>query len=192
MRLTQLAHQLLEQQLTPGDLTIDATAGNGYDTLQLARLVGPDGRVIAIDLQSEAITATRARLHHAHLESQCELIQADHAKLLQNLIPSHSEMVSAITFNLGYLPGSDKAVQTLTDTTLPALDACAKLLKPGGLLLVTAYRGHTGGDLEAEAVRNWMQQLQGWEVQSHEPNVTGPRIPPILWVARRSRSVVRF
>ena len=185
MRLTELAHQLLEAQIAPGDCAIDATAGNGYDTVKLAELVGTGGQVIAIDLQAEAIASTRARLKAAQLETPCKLRQGDHAHALQSLLATHANKVSAITFNLGYLPGSDKSVQTLTETTLPALDTCTALLKPGGLLLVTAYRGHTGGASEAAAVADWMQQPTGWTIESHEPDVNGPRIPPILWVARK-------
>ncbi len=185
MRLTELAHLQLEAQLAPGDCAIDATAGNGYDTVKLAELVGRDGQVIAIDLQAEAIASTRARLNATPLETACELIQDNHAQALQALVATHSNKVSAITFNLGYLPGSDKSVQTLSETTLPALDACTALLKPGGLLLVTAYRGHPGGESEAAAVAEWMQRQSGWHIESHEPDVTGPRIPPILWIARK-------
>ena len=58
-RLTQIAHEAIAAVLHDGDTTIDATAGNGHDTLMLARLVGESGRVIAFDVQSDAIIATR-------------------------------------------------------------------------------------------------------------------------------------
>ena len=58
MRLTEQVHHELRQQLRAGDTALDATAGNGHDTLAMARLVGPQGRILAIDLQAAAIAAT--------------------------------------------------------------------------------------------------------------------------------------
>ena len=187
MRLTELAHQQLDAHVQPGDTVIDATAGNGYDSTKLAELVGPKGSVIAIDLQQAAIDATRARLQNAGLLCQCKLHCGDHATVLQAVSKSRAAQISAITFNLGYLPGSDKRIQTSFQSTLPALEASATLLKQNGLLLVTAYRGHDGGQTEAEAVAQWMHALRDydWQVESHEPVVTGTRVPPVLWLARK-------
>ena len=80
--------------------------------------------------------------------------------------------ISAIVFNLGYLPGSDHTIQTNSTTTITALDACLPLLCQNGLLLVTAYRGHPGGMEEAEKVEKWMQQrksCKGWKIGQEEP-----------------------
>ena len=188
MRLTEMAHDYLAQQLNPGDRAIDATAGNGHDSAYMAQLVGPEGHVLAIDIQHAAINATRARLEADGCLAQSELRVADHASALQALCPKCTNSLNAITFNLGYLPGSDKCIQTEPDSTLDALHASSQLLQSGGLLLVTAYRGHPGGLSEADRVADWMQQIQsrGWSVESHEPVVSGTRIPPILWVARKT------
>ncbi len=188
MRLTELAHQQLDAQVHEGDLTIDATAGNGYDTAKLAERVGQTGKVIAIDLQQAAIDSTRQRLETAKLADRSELHCGDHAAVLKQLSESYTAQASAITFNLGYLPGSDKAIQTCEQSTLPALEASAKLLQQNGLLLVTAYRGHDGGQAEADAVAKWMYSLReyNWQVESHEPIIKGDRVPPILWLARKA------
>jgi ubiquinone/menaquinone biosynthesis C-methylase UbiE len=185
MQLTELAHDYLTKHLHHGDLAIDATAGNGHDTLKMAELVGPDGRVVAIDIQASAISATSLRLSDADQLARCELIEGDHANTLEGLANEHSNQAAAITFNLGYLPGSDKSIQTTPASTLTALDAAARLLKSGGILLVTAYRGHEGGLAESESVAQWMhvKEAQGWEVESHEPKAN--RIPPILWVLKK-------
>ena len=187
MRLTDLAHDYLSAQLQPGDWALDATAGNGHDTAYMANLVGATGHIIAIDIQSDAITATRERLEKANCLAQAELHVADHAQALHSLCSQYAQTISAITFNLGYLPGSDKSIQTIPESTLAALRSASELLKPNGLLLVTAYRGHDGGLSEADSVAKWMQQVdsRGWTIESHEPVVTGDRIPPILWVARK-------
>lgn len=185
MRLTEHVHHSLSNHLRRGDLAIDATAGNGHDTLHLARCVGEPGHVIAIDLQESAIAHTRAKLIKAGLESRVSLHTDNHATQLEALIGSAAENVAAIVFNLGYLPGSDKSVQTQTTHTLRALDASAPLLRPGGLLCVTAYRAHPGGEPEAAAVLSWMraQASKGWTVQCHEP--PAKNLPPVLWVATK-------
>ena len=188
MQLTDIVHDYLSELLQPGDRALDATAGNGHDCTFMAKLVGPEGHVIAIDIQDSAITATRARLEAASGLAQTELLVADHAQALTALCSQYAQTASAITFNLGYLPGSDKSIQTQPESTLRALHAASQLLKADGLLLVTAYRGHAGGQAEANQVADWMQKVdsRGWSIESHEPIVTGTRIPPILWVARKA------
>ena len=138
MRLTKRVHDYLYQQLKPGDHAIDATAGNGYDTVYMAQRVGPSGHVIAIDIQPTAIHNTEQRLNAQECLQQTELQIGDHAEILHSLYPHYAHTISAITFNLGYLPGSDKRVQTTPQTTLRALGASQKLFKPEGYLLVTA------------------------------------------------------
>ncbi|MBT4757592.1 MAG: methyltransferase domain-containing protein [Opitutae bacterium] len=188
MQLTDLVHDHLSQQLKPGDHALDATAGNGYDSTVMATLVGPEGRIIAIDIQASAIDTTRTRLKAADCLVQADLLVADHSQALASLCSTYAQTMSAITFNLGYLPGSDKTIQTEPESTLGALRAASDLLKSDGLLLVVAYRGHDGGQTEATQVADWMQTIQerGWTVKSHEPIVTGRRVPPILWVARKA------
>lgn len=188
MRLTEQVHLELNKAIQPGDTVIDATTGNGHDALAMAERVGPAGKVFAIDLQSAAIESTRARLKETGHLAPCELIEGDHAAILDELLFSQRESVSAITFNLGYLPGTDKALTTSPQTTLRALDAAKSLLKDKGVLLVTAYRGHDGGMEEANQVEFWMRALPetAWQVESLEPPTRHPdRIPPILWTARR-------
>lgn len=188
MRLTEQVLRTLRQTLHPGDTAVDATAGNGHDTLSMAELVGNMGKVIAIDLQADAIEATKARLRTAGQIDQCKLIRGDHATVLERLAIERASSVAAITFNLGYLPGGDKRITTSPDTTHRALEASKALLWKGGLLLVTAYRGHAGGMEEAREVEAWMRTLPdtAWQVAAREPQIHNPeRIPPVLWIARK-------
>jgi ubiquinone/menaquinone biosynthesis C-methylase UbiE len=186
MRLTEIVHQILSDHLQPGDQTIDATAGNGHDTLFLAGQVGSGGKVIAIDIQDEAIASTRIKIEEAELSACVELHVADHAVKLPELATTRYDRVAAITFNLGYLPGSDKAIQTQSDSTKRALDASMKLLRHGGVLCVTAYRGHPGGLEESKEVEEWMSTARaaGHSVDSHVPKSNNT--PPILWVLRKT------
>lgn len=185
MRLTEKVHQILTAHLQAGDLAIDATAGNGYDTLFLAEKVGPSGKVIAIDIQAAAIQATHERLADANLVTAVELRTGDHAQILNELSKEQASEAAAIAFNLGYLPGSDHSVQTQVEHTLPALDHSLALLKADGLLCVTAYRGHTGGQDEADQVESWMgrQENSGHGIESYVPE--SQNNPPILWVLRK-------
>lgn len=188
MRLTEKVHQLLTEQLQNGDLAIDATAGNGHDSLFLAQQVGVDGTVIAIDIQAQAIEATRVKLADANLAPRAQLQLGDHAEQLEALTNKHADRIAAIVFNLGYLPGSDKSIQTQTSSTQHALKASLKLLRPEGLLCVTAYRGHPGGMEEAALVETWMrsQEASGHKVECHIPKANNT--PPILWVLRKHLS----
>jgi predicted methyltransferase len=185
MRLTEKVHHILTNHLQEGDQAVDATAGNGYDTLFLAEQVGPSGEVIAIDIQDCAIQSTREKLESASLIDRVRLVSDDHALALRKLIESNREKVAGITFNLGYLPCSDKSIQTRTESTEGALAASIQLLRPGGYLCVTAYRGHNGGIAEAETVEAFMinAKNEGHAVDSYEPNSNN--FPPALWVLRK-------
>jgi precorrin-6B methylase 2 len=189
MRLTEKVHCHLEAAVREGDFVIDATAGNGHDTLKLASLVGPKGRVMAIDVQEQAIASTRRCLQQAGHESQVRLIEGNHAEVLASLENTLEQKAAAIIFNLGYLPGSDKRLTTSAETTITAVKAALPLLAHGGLLLVTAYRGHPGGQAEAEVVARWAESLdrERWSVRSEEPPMPqGPNLPPVLWIIRNA------
>jgi len=152
---TQLSHLLLRQYLRPGDRAVDATCGNGHDTLLLAGLVGPTGRVWGFDIQEEAIHHTRLKLEGAGKADGVELILAGHESMADHV----SGQVRAIVFNLGYRPGGDHSIITRPDTTLAALGQALSLLLPSGILAITVYPGHQGGDSEEGAVSHWCSCL---------------------------------
>jgi len=174
-RPTALAHLLLGQVIRPGDLVIDATAGNGHDTLFLATAVGEGGRVLAFDVQAAAIDATRGRLEAAGLAGRVTLIEGSHAGIADH---AAAGTVAAVMFNLGYLPGHDHGRITEAGETIAALDASARVLRRGGLLSVVCYPGHLGGGHEAESVGEWFfkRAAEGWTVTRH--GAIGCRRPP--------------
>jgi ubiquinone/menaquinone biosynthesis C-methylase UbiE len=186
MRLTERVHQALQRHLNEGDLAIDATAGNGHDTAAMARLVGRRGKVIAIDRQEDAVAITRNRISEAGLAHQVELVHAEHAEYLAALQADSAATVRAIVFNLGYLPGGDKRIRSHAATTTRAIESALALLCPGGLLCVTAYRAHPGGEAEAEAVASLMQSLPRatWQVTQHL--TAADNTPPVLWIVQKS------
>lgn len=153
------AHTLATRALSPGDTAVDATVGNGHDTVALARAVGPEGRVLGLDVQAEAIAATRDRLAAEGLGGRVELVRAGHETMTQHVPEAQHGRVGAVMFNLGYLPGGDASLTTSPQTTLPALDAAVRLLRPGGVVTAVLYPGHAGGAEEAAAVEDWAADL---------------------------------
>ena len=157
--LLHCAHRIISSVVKHGDTVVDATLGNGHDTLFLAGCVGAgksDGLVIGYDIQPEALLATRERLETAGIDSSCyELHEESHEMLARN----SAKAVAAVMFNLGYLPSGDKEIITLVDSTMRALASAAKKLSQGGVLSVMCYPGHAGGDSEALTVKGWFESL---------------------------------
>jgi len=180
-----LAHAALAGVVRPGAVVVDATAGNGHDTVALARLVGPSGRVFAFDIQLVALSHTAERLKDASLDNVTLLLR-DHAELRDALPSEHHGRLAAVVFNLGYLPRGEKQIVTRPDTTLPALRTAAELLRPGGLLSVLGYQGHATGGEEMTAVRAEFERLRaaGWVV-SEEASQPGAKPGPHLWLGEK-------
>lgn len=151
-----LAASMLWQSLVkPEDHVIDATCGNGHDTLQLAKFV-PRGLVWAFDIQDAAIRTTGKRLAEAKLLDRVHLRQISHEKFPQE-IPLAS--IRLIVYNLGYLPGGDKLKTTQVATTLASLHKALSLLMPGGAVSITLYPGHEEGGKEKEALLEFSENL---------------------------------
>jgi predicted methyltransferase len=179
-RLTCVAHEAVAAALRPGGRAIDATAGNGHDTLLLARSVAPGGRVIAFDVQAAALEQTARRLRQAGLEGAVGLLQTGHERLAEAIPADWPGTVDAVMFNLGYLPGGDRGLVTRATTTVPALDAAAAVLSPGGLMSVMLYRHHDGAADEVAALQAWVARMPpNWQVEQHiSPG-------PMLYLLRR-------
>jgi hypothetical protein len=154
-----LSHFLLQPIIKLGDCVIDATCGNGNDTLLLAELVGESGLVWTFDIQADAITKTISKLAGLGYGDRVRTIHAGHETMDQHV----DRPVKAIIFNLGYLPGGDRNKITKPETTCSALKTSADLLIPGGVVLITIYPGHIGGADERVAVETWASELTAKE-----------------------------
>lgn len=150
------SHQLLKDVLQPGEIAVDATMGNGHDTLFLAQLVGRSGHVYACDLQAQALINTCQRLTNADLLSRVTLLECGHEEL-DRYLPE--QKIKGAIFNLGYLPQSDKAVITLPKTTIAALEILLERLAYRGRIVIVCYYGHPGGQAELDEVRTFCQAL---------------------------------
>lgn len=179
------SHTLLADCVYAGATVVDATVGNGHDTVFLAQLVGPTGHVIGFDVQAAALQRTQTQLVLTGAADRVDLHLAGHEHVADYLTPT-TQIAGAI-FNLGYLPGGDKTRITRATTTLTAVRALLPHLTRGGRLLLMVYSGHPGGAAEATAVHQFCttlpqhdyQVLQyGFINQIHQP-------PYLLAIERR-------
>lgn len=189
--LTERVHRRLAECVSAGDIAIDATAGNGHDTLFLAECVGESGCVYSFDIQPQAIEETSKRLLEAGCAERVRLIQAGHERMQEYIAAERHGNIAAIVFNLGYLPGTDKSCVTTHATTLQALSAAAGLLKADGIISVLAYPGHPGGREETEAVKAWAETLAGsrFEVSIHPPQHANGKSPEWIEIRKRDKSI---
>lgn len=176
------AKELVKEVLAPGGTAVDATCGNGNDTLFLAGLVGPEGKVFAFDIQDEAIVATRKKLETAHLAGRVKLLKASHA--YEAFWPAAP--VQAVMFNLGYLPGGNHEIITKPESTIAALQIAVSRLQPGGIVTIVVYTGHPGGREEYEAVSNFCAGLPQKEYAVLEYKfINQINCPPLLLAIQR-------
>ena len=178
------AHASIAGILHEGDWAIDATLGNGHDTLFLAGLVGPTGHVIGFDVQADALAQSRRRLEAAGMAERVTLVHNGHEAMAAHIADGQS--VRAIMFNLGYLPGSDKTCVTHATTTCVALDAGCRLLAEGGRMSVAVYTGHPGGADEAKAVADFLHSLDQRSFQVVRYGFVNQRnTPPYLYLIEK-------
>lgn len=192
MSLTSIAHQRVGATLVPGTDAVDATAGNGHDTLFLARSLGAGGRVMAIDIQATAIEQTRRRLADHAVLDQVNLIQGDHRYMLDFAKRMGLDSIHAVMFNLGYHPGGKRHITTTAPSSLAAIEAATELLSAsGGILSVIAYRGHPGGQEETARVSEtlYVKHQQLASQAGLEVIETDYRAGPVLYLLTLSSAI---
>ena len=153
-KILPFARYLLEKAIAVGEEVVDATCGNGHDTVFLSNLVGTEGRVYAFDVQKVAIQTTSNKLNEAGI-TNVDLILDGHEHVLKYV----DSEISAAIFNLGYLPGSDKKTTTKGVTTWIAVVDILSLLKVGGLVVLVIYHGHEEGKLERDYIEAAIKTL---------------------------------
>lgn len=155
-QITQWCHHFLREHIRPGDLCIDATMGNGQDTKLLCQLAGPTGKVLAFDIQPEALAHTASLLKESHVPENYRLILDSHEHM-----GSYADCASVrcITFNFGYLPGGDHATCTRADSSLAAVKTGLSLLQTEGIMSLCIYSGGDSGFEERNALLAFLSQL---------------------------------
>ncbi|KIL43921.1 class I SAM-dependent methyltransferase [Jeotgalibacillus soli] len=162
-RILPYARSLLERSVSKGDVVVDATIGNGNDTLFLAQLVGEHGRVYGFDIQQEAIDETTLKLEEHNMRSQVTLFKQGHETLSQVIPPVHHGSITGAVFNLGYLPGGDHTIVTRPRTTIAAIEQLLDLMAPGGMIILVIYHGHPEGAVEREYLLRFVQKIDQQE-----------------------------
>lgn len=164
------------------DVLADFTMGNGYDTEYLCGKV-PKGKVYAFDIQAQAVENTRKRLEQAGLNNGV-IIHDSHAKVLEYI----KEPIKAGMFNLGYLPGGDKSIHTMRESTMPAINGAISLLQKGGILVINVYPGHEEGSLEGQMLLEELSKLSRFEYcVTHLRIINSPDAPFIIAVERYNK-----
>ncbi|KAB1995181.1 hypothetical protein ERO13_D13G127200v2 [Gossypium hirsutum] len=176
--------------LHKGDIVIDATCGNGYDTVAMLKMVADEsghGRVYGMDIQTEALENTSSLLDETVTQKEKELVKLFpicHSRM-DEVLPENTA-VRLVAFNLGYLPGGDKGIITTSKTTLLALEASKKMLILGGLISLVVYVGHPGGREELETVEAFASGLcvDGWICCKFQM-LNRPLAPVLVFIFKR-------
>lgn len=179
-----LAADYMQRTIRPGDVVVDATMGNGKDTLFLAELVGAAGHVYAFDVQEEAVSRTRERVREAGFEERTTLLLAGHETMAEH-VPQGAR---AIMFNLGWLPGAAHVVTTKKDTTLFAVEAAVNLIAPGGIVAVCIYPGHDEGKRELSALLEYASGLsvRAYNVLHHRFLNASDETPQLILIQKNT------
>ncbi|ONK67345.1 uncharacterized protein A4U43_C06F19210 [Asparagus officinalis] len=189
-KATEVAHSVWKNIVRKGHTVIDATCGNGYDTLALLKMVADDsgrGCVYGMDIQSTALESTSFLLEGSADENERKLVKLSlvcHSKM-EDVVPKGTP-VRLVAFNLGYLPGGDKSIITRSPTTLMALQAASRLLDSGGLISTVVYVGHPGGRDELETVQSFASSLpmESWASCKFEM-INRPTCPVLVFLLKK-------
>ena len=154
--VTDWSHEIVKKYVKEGDNCIDATAGKGNDTLFLCNLVGESGKVLAFDIQEEAVDSTKRLLSDNDIKCKYNVYLDSHTNMDKYI---SKDSVSAIMFNLGYLPGGNHSIQTKYATTIEAINKSLELLKYGGIISICIYSGGDSGFLEKDKVLEYLKTL---------------------------------
>ena len=155
-QVTYWCHEIIRSQAPKGGVYIDATMGNGNDTLMLCQLAGDKGEVFAFDIQERAIRKTQELLIKHECMERVRLIQDGHENMDQYVKESSADV---ICFNFGYLPGGDHNIATKAATSLIAIEKGLNILKNGGMMSLCIYSGGDTGFEEKEQILSYLETL---------------------------------
>lgn len=158
-KVLAFSKKLLKEVIDKNSIVVDATAGNGNDTLFLAKTSAK--RVFAFDVQNQAITNTNDLLEKYNLADKCEVILDSH----ENFDKYIEENIQAVVFNLGYLPNADHTITTQAETTLNTINKFITRLNVGGRIVIVVYWGHENGKVEKDALLKELSKLDQKEIE---------------------------
>ena len=169
------------QHLKRGCTAVDFTMGNGHDTLFLSRAVGTEGKVYAFDIQEAALTSTREFLKSEGAPENYTLICDSHHKVKDYV----DSKIRVGMFNLGFLPGGDKSITTLHETTIPAIQAAIELLERDGCLIIAVYPGHEEGTIEGKMVEELLATYDRSRILTAKFNIVNSPSSPFFFLVEK-------
>ncbi|MEA3423835.1 MAG: class I SAM-dependent methyltransferase [Bacillota bacterium] len=156
---------------------VDATAGNGFDTLKLAKKF-PLSKIYAFDIQSLAINNTKELLIDENIFN-VELINDTH----ENINEYITDAIDLAVFNLGYLPKSNKKIHTQSKSTINSIECVCSLLAKYGYVFITSYPGSIRGKVEDISLIEHLRLLDQNIFNVTKINfINQKNIPPILYI----------
>ncbi len=133
-KLWQDPHRILAPHVRAGMTVLEPGPGMGFFTLELARLVGAAGKVVAVDLQPRMLAGLRRRAERAGLAGRIETRLASEASLGIDDLAGRVDLVLAFAV-VHELPDAARFFAEVR----PALS-------PGGKVLLAEPSGHVGAD----------------------------------------------
>lgn len=176
--LLDLHKQFILTHLKEGDIAVDFTMGNGHDTEFLSRTVGENGHVYAFDIQQAAVDSTAKRLSEAGCPNNYTLICDSH----HNVKKYVNCPIKAGMFNLGWLPGGDKTITTMRETTIPAIEAAIELLDEDAILNIAVYPGHPEGDAEGKMIEELLSSISRYKVCATKVKIVNSETSPYFFM----------
>ncbi len=176
--LLELHKYFIRNHLHPGDVAVDFTMGNGHDTAFLSKNVGASGHVYAFDIQEQAVTSTARRLREAGCPENYTLIHDSH-QYVKNYVKTPFR---AGMFNLGWLPGGDKSITTLRESTMPAVEAAIDLMDRDAILNIAVYPGHAEGDAEGQMLCTYLSGISRHKICATRVNILNSPTSPYFIV----------
>ena len=165
-QITHWYHEIIRSQAEREGFYIDATMGTGNDTKLLCELAKDQGRILAFDIQKEALEETEKMLNGYEIgrkmyeDGRIQLILDGHEHMEMY---AKSETADVICFNFGYLPGGDHRIATKVETSVEAIKKGLKILKRGGMMSLCIYSGGDTGFEEKDAILEYLRSLPARE-----------------------------
>lgn len=165
-QITHWYHEIIRSQAEREGFYIDATMGKGNDTKLLCELAKDQGRILAFDIQKEALEETEKMLNGYEIgrkmyeDGRIQLILDGHEHMEMY---AKSETADVICFNFGYLPGGDHRIATKVETSVEAIKKGLKILKRDGMMSLCIYSGGDTGFEEKDAILEYLRSLPARE-----------------------------
>ncbi|NLY44522.1 MAG: methyltransferase domain-containing protein [Tissierella sp.] len=181
-----ISRDIFKSYINEGNVVLDATTGNGNDTLDLARLVGYKGKIYGFDIQSIAIENTKRLLTENNQLENVVLINDSHVNIDKYI----DEPLDLAIYNLGYLPKGDKNIKTDAENTVLSVSKALNLLKGNGILVIISYIGHPGGLEEKEALEKMLNGLNQKEYNVLKNEfINQKNFPPLLYIVEKANHI---